>query len=593
MPGNLPQTTQDRWQTAHFAFAGGITDSTDELTSSQQNPGALGDAINYETGLQGGYRRINGYTQFETAAVTGTGSVLGVVVFPNMGVVAAKNNHVYYSPGSGGWTKIDAVHASSFTASIAGNTLHVTVVGANPITPGTFLTGAGVPVGTIILSQSSGTTGGIGDYTLSGGTLTISSEAMTATFATRTTPSHVRFAHFNFGTEKIVGVDSVNAPFTWDGTNYVELTSAPIGASYAFMYANYLFLAKGSLLYFSAPTNELDWNGADGAGVINIGFRITGLRSWRGTLYIFGESRISSLVGSVFGGATPDAILDSVTTNIGCIAPDSIVEISGDVLYLASDGIRTISGTTRIGDIELAAITDPVHTQFLSFIQQYTFGNFCAAAVRSKNQYRLFASNTGTTPQASAGWLTCIRGTGYNFTGVTPSWEHFKLQGINCYCVDSGYINEVEYIVHGSFDGFVYRQEQGNSFNGDNISHLIRLSYNGYDDPELRKTFYKLKTNILSEGVSSFTVELSFDYGTNTTNQPPPLTITTINSGSASYGTGIYGVSMYNSTVSPDFYNYAIGSGLNMALVYSGNDNTSAPFTIRSVVLDYQVNGRR
>lgn len=592
MPANLPQTTQDRWQTAHIVFQGGVTDNTDELTSARAAPGSLGDSINYEAGLRGGYRRISGYIPFETTAVTGTGAVLGVTVFPDLGIVAARNSHIYFSPGSGGWVQKDTLSASSFTASLSGHTLTVTAVASGTITAQTTLAGAGVTGSPIVLIQISGAAGGIGTYTISGPTLTVASEAMTASFVARTSPIKVRFSHFNYGSEKIIGVDGTNAPFTWDGTTYVQLASAPIG-SYAYSYNNYMFIAKDNLLFFSAPEDETDWDATNGAGVINVGFIITGLCSWRGTMYIFGQNRISSLAGSVFGGGTPDAVLAFVATNVGCVAPDSIVEISGDVLYLSADGIRTISGTTRIGDIELAAITDSVHDRFLTFISQYAFGNFCAVSVTAKNQYRLFAANSGTNVAASAGWLTCIRNTSYSYTGVTNNWEHYPLQGINCYCAASGYINQSEFVVHGSFDGHVYRQEQGNNFNGAAVPHLIRLPYNGFDDPELRKTFYKLKSNILSEGVSAFTVQLSFDYGTNTTNQPMSMAIATSNSTSAYYGSGVYGTSIYNSTTSPDFYNYAIGSGLNMALVYSGNDSTSAPFTIRSVVLDYQVNGRR
>lgn len=809
MPQQLPVTTADRWQTSHIVMAGGITDNTDELSSAAANPGALTVAINYEPGLKGGYRRINGYTQFGGGIMPGTGTALGVKVFTDEGVVSARNNHIYFSAGSG-WTQLDTTSPGSFTASInsasftglvnsatftaaifitgftasiasgtpniltvsamtnagtilvgstvagtgvtgspvivgqlsgipggvgayqisgapltvaseamtttgnilsvtavatgnlvvggvvkgagvtgspaissqltgtasltgtylltgatlsiaseamsaSGTTLNVTAMTAGSIIIGDILAGTGITGAPTLVSQISGTPGGIGLYTISlfenvgsealttssmgttltisalasgtvaigatlfgtgvtgsptiasqisgtpngigaytitGPGLTIASEAMTSAFAARTTPSKVRFSEFNYGFEKIIGVDGVNTPFTWDGTTYALLPTAPKG-NIALSFGNSMFIANGEFLSFSAPENENDWDASDGAGIINVGFIITGLRAWRGTLYIFGETHISSLTGTVFGGAAPDAVFASVATNVGCVATDSIVEISGDVLYLSADGIRTVSGTTRIGDIELAAITDPVHDKFIAFIQQYAFANFSACSVRSKNQYRLFAANSGTNTTVSQGWLIGIRGTSYSYTGVTNNWEHYQLQGINAYCADSGYVNGTEVVVHGSFDGSVYRQEEGNSFNGGAIFHQMQLSYNGFDDPELRKSFYKIKSNILSEGIANFTVQMSFDFGTNTTNTPLPFAIATTNNSSSNYGTGIYGTSVYNSASNPDFFNYAIGSGLNMSLIYSGNDATSASFTIRSVVLDYQINGRR
>jgi len=56
-----------------------------------------------------------------------------------------------------------AVSAST-TASIAGTTMTVTVLGSGTVYPGAALMGTGVTPGTIILSQLTGTTGGVGTY---------------------------------------------------------------------------------------------------------------------------------------------------------------------------------------------------------------------------------------------------------------------------------------------------------------------------------------------------------------------------------------------------------------------------------------------
>lgn len=54
----------------------------------------------------------------------------------------------------------------SFTASIATTTLTVTVVGSGTVYPGATVMGTGIPPGTIILNQLTGTTGGVGTYTV-------------------------------------------------------------------------------------------------------------------------------------------------------------------------------------------------------------------------------------------------------------------------------------------------------------------------------------------------------------------------------------------------------------------------------------------
>jgi len=69
---------------------------------------------------------------------------------------------------------------STFTATGSGTTLHVTTTPSNPIWPGCTLTGTGVPAGTVVISQASGTQGGIGCYTTNNAT-TSSGASLTAT----------------------------------------------------------------------------------------------------------------------------------------------------------------------------------------------------------------------------------------------------------------------------------------------------------------------------------------------------------------------------------------------------------------------------
>lgn len=57
-----------------------------------------------------------------------------------------------------------AAETSSFTASINDNLMTVTAVASGTIYPGTTISGTGVPSGTQIVSQASGTTGGVGTY---------------------------------------------------------------------------------------------------------------------------------------------------------------------------------------------------------------------------------------------------------------------------------------------------------------------------------------------------------------------------------------------------------------------------------------------
>lgn len=73
-----------------------------------------------------------------------------------------------------------ATTIATVTASSSGKVLTVTAVASGTIVPGQTVVGAGVTAGTLILSQTSGTTGGIGVYATSKNN-TVSSESMTTT----------------------------------------------------------------------------------------------------------------------------------------------------------------------------------------------------------------------------------------------------------------------------------------------------------------------------------------------------------------------------------------------------------------------------
>jgi hypothetical protein len=55
---------------------------------------------------------------------------------------------------------------ASVTASISGSSLVVTVVGSGTLFPGNMINGTGITPGTMIIAQLSGTTGGVGTYTV-------------------------------------------------------------------------------------------------------------------------------------------------------------------------------------------------------------------------------------------------------------------------------------------------------------------------------------------------------------------------------------------------------------------------------------------
>lgn len=81
-----------------------------------------------------------------------------------------------------------SVAASTFsvTGSIAGDVLTVTAVGSGTVRNGATISGTGIASGTKILSQVSGTTGGIGTYRVSIPFQTVASTTVSGTYGTMT-----------------------------------------------------------------------------------------------------------------------------------------------------------------------------------------------------------------------------------------------------------------------------------------------------------------------------------------------------------------------------------------------------------------------
>jgi hypothetical protein len=80
------------------------------------------------------------------------------------------------SPSNGGTSTASTIAPQTFsvTATIAGDVMNVTAVGSGTVVPSAPISGSGVISGTTVVSQISGTPGGVGEYLVSVGEQTVS-----------------------------------------------------------------------------------------------------------------------------------------------------------------------------------------------------------------------------------------------------------------------------------------------------------------------------------------------------------------------------------------------------------------------------------
>lgn len=498
---------------------GGLNTSRDVLSQGENQPGSATFLVNYEPAVTGGYRRISGFRN-DYGTVPGTGKVLGVAVVNGLheGILAARKpisgyDYLYYWDS----TLEDWVSIPS----------------------------AGTP--------------------------------------DMTNVNKVRFTKYNWGYSEVMITDGVNPAAVYNGTSYVQVThaQAPTAPKLSHVYKYHMFLAgdanEPTNLYFSAPYDEYNFDPADGAGVINVGFPIVALKSFRDYLYIFGVNGIRRLSGT----SIADFVVEEVTDDLGCMATDSVVELGGDLIFLSQDGLRPISGTSKIGDVNLESLSKNVQSIFTDFVFDVDLEGLSATIIHQKSQARFFFS--------SADSQGVIAGLRQNQGGI--SIEFGQILGFEVSCVDSGYLGQYEYVIHGDLSGNVHRQEQGSSFNGSDIFSLYQTPWLHMQDPEIRKIFHTVSTYLRSEGTNEIILSVVYDYEDFDTLSPTNFLITT-DTAASYYNEVIYDTTaIYDGNPAPVKRTNISGSGKSIAIKYVTND-TNASHSIQGLVITFGVGDR-
>lgn len=130
------------------------------------------------------------------------------------------------TPPGGGTSTASTLAAgtASVTGSISGNTLTVTAVGSGVLVAGGNLTGTGVAANTAIVSQLTGTAGGIGTYALNVGEQTVASTTISETYGILTVGGTV------------AGTFAVGQAVTGSGVNPMSITQLGTGTGGAGTY---------------------------------------------------------------------------------------------------------------------------------------------------------------------------------------------------------------------------------------------------------------------------------------------------------------------------------------------------------------------
>ena len=504
--------------------------------------------------------------------------------------IAYRNSDLFEASPSGTWSQINVPSYGTVLVaggSQTGTSLNVDGLTATPQIGDTFTVGGIEKVYTITGSVT--VTAGAATLTINPALDSSPADNAAIDFLTtdRTLAGKLRFARVNFtGSSTIIGVDGSNKPFMYDGTTFSVLNECPSdvdAASHVVEFKSHIFFGKGNQLSFTAPYTTEDFTAANGAGTITLPHNITGLIVFREQIIIFSTSKIHRLVGN----SLADFQLQPISLDIGCVVEDSIQEVGGDIAFVGPDGIRLLSATDRIGDFGLAVASRPIQSETSIILSRNT--SFASCVIRSKSQYRLFGYAASINTESAQG----ILGTQFaDQTAQGMAWS--ELRGIRAYVADSVYsaLEDGEVIVFAHSDGYVYRMESGNSFDGANIVSNFSTPFFSINDPRIRKTIYKLTTFIDTGGSVSGTATLKFDFDEPTVIQPGSVPVANTTATVSFYGVSSYGTGSYGGKLVTIFDNQVVGSGFTVSVQYVF-EGTDPSFSLDAATLEFAAHDRQ
>ena len=512
------------------------------------NPGLATQLENFEVDNDGGYRRINGFTAYGGTDATrpnGSNAILGLFVYAD-GLIVTSGTNIYFTLD--GITYLQINRAS--VASSGDN--HTTFTGRSVLT--------------------------------------------------RTSQSQCNFSFYEgdsqYGEVIITDESSASKPFLFKMTGTGALTnrtyfaeeitvSGSVAPTLCTVHDRHLVVSGDSdtpnTIYFSGTDDINDFT-STGSGSIKLDDKVVGIKTFRSDLIIFCKNSIFKLIN--INDSNNIAVVP-VTKNVGCLDNHSIQEIAGDLVFLSPDGVRTIAGTARIGDVELGSVSRQIQSIIESIASDINDLIVDSVVLRQKSQYRIFYSTSSQAVAESKGIIGSLTSKGFEWS---------ETLGIQARAITSGFdSNGVEKTFHGDKDGYIYIHDSGNSFIHSTAEANIKATYTtpNYDfgDFGTRKNMRYVKISISPEGTAQPTLRVRYDYEDTKVPQPLDYTLVSVPL-PAIFGTSIFGSSFFGGTNDPMVRQAVQGGGFTVNFRLRSEDK-NPPYAINGMYLDYVPSTRR
>jgi hypothetical protein len=249
-----------------------------------------------------------------------------------------------------------------------------------------------------------------------------------------------------------------------------------------------------------------------------------------------------------------------------------------------------VAGTSRIGDVELETISKNVQQLLTDLPTDFDLDTLVGVVIRSKSQLRYFIGDGTVATTDSFGLIGGLRTADQRL-----GWEFGELLGIRASCADSKYVNREELVLHGDYNGKIYKQETGTTFDGADILSVYQTPFYDFGDTEVRKTMRKVNTFIRAEGPMTLNLSVTYDYEDPDTAKPSSYTETSAGAPVRYKGRNIFynGTNVvYGGNNKPIMTTNIQGSGFATSVTFVSVGDF-APHSIQGIIFEFSVAGRR
>jgi hypothetical protein len=393
---------------------------------------------------------------------------------------------------------------------------------------------------------------------------------------------YYKFRNYNFNAVqepttgfRMYGINGVGNGFEYDSvTNtfvLIETGMSPDIPTNVEVHASYLFYSfAGGSLQNSGYQLPLNWNVVFGANERSVGEDVTYLREDVSETLVIGTRR---RIWTLTGISTELFQIKVYSANTGAV--ENTDENVGQIVFMEDRGFTTVSSTSQYGDFEAQSLSDLILTMIPGLV--YSDTPIGAVVTRQKNMYRImFASGTVLCLGVNAsgkfsGWTT-----GTVLEQPSGFWGGFTqaaVQGV-----------QMERSFMGATNGYVYEMDKGNSFDGKNITHFLRLAYNSSKSPDTFKRYRRIQVDLSPEGPMSINISVDYDFGNRSGQVNQPLDF---NGNGGFWDVALWDRFNWDGAQYAEAIMKVEGEGYNLGLFFAGDSNTDAASSIYGASLQW------